>query len=205
MLTLRNKIKNLDANVMLKTHEWVQKKKAIQTWLYNHSWSHSQQALIKYGGSWTLRKVVMHHQKKSINKVLEEARIKLGSTEMIKSYQKAVDTVMRSLTAKEIQEAKALAKEWNVQQPPQDVQTTEKKGHKYAKEFAKEMWKQCGVRVVVMVAWEDADGEVIVGVHDFNDELGNGKLFEELDKCQDILVKQRCCSMVKAEKEQWET
>ncbi|KAI6006502.1 hypothetical protein F5J12DRAFT_892698 [Pisolithus orientalis] len=165
MLTLRNKIKNLDANVTLKMHEWVWKKKAIQTWLNNHGWSCSQWALIKYGGSWTLRKVVMHHQKKSINKVLEEASIKQGSTEMIKSYQKTVDTIMKSLTAKEIQEAKALTKEWNEQQPPQDVQseTAEKKGHKYAEEFAKEMWKQCGARVVVMAAWEDANGEVIVG------------------------------------------
>ncbi|KAI6138168.1 hypothetical protein BKA82DRAFT_4367416 [Pisolithus tinctorius] len=148
MLTLRNKIKNLDVNVTLKTHEWVQKKKAIQTWF----------------GSWTLRKVVMHHQKKSINKVLEEARIKQGSAEMIKSYQKAINTIMKSLTAEEIQEAEALAIEWNEWQPPRDVQAAEKKGRKYAKEFAKEMWKCCGARVVVMAAWEDADGEVIVGV-----------------------------------------
>ncbi|KAI6149897.1 hypothetical protein BKA82DRAFT_4354002 [Pisolithus tinctorius] len=149
----------------------------------------------------------MHHQKKSINKVLEEARIKQGSAEMIKSYQKAIDIIMKSLTAEEIQEAKALAIEWNEQQPPWDVQseTAEKKGCKYAEEFAKKMWKQCGARVVVMAAWEDADGEVIVGVHEFNNELGNGKLFEELDKCWDKFVKQRCCSMVKVEKEQWET
>ncbi|KAI6143593.1 hypothetical protein BKA82DRAFT_4017350 [Pisolithus tinctorius] len=187
MLTLRNKIKNLDVNVTLKTHEWVWKKKAIQTWLYNHGWSCSRRALIKYGGSWTLRKVAMHHQKKSINKVLEEARIKQGSTETIKSYQKAIDTVMKSLTAEEIQEAEALAIEWNEQQPPRDVQSeaTEKKGCKYAEEFAKEMWKCCGARVVVMVAWEDANGEVIVGAHDFNDELGNSKLFEDLDECWD--------------------
>ncbi|KAI6144272.1 hypothetical protein BKA82DRAFT_148923 [Pisolithus tinctorius] len=151
-----------------------------------------EEALIKYGGGWTLRKVVMHHQKKSINKVLEEAGIKQGSAEMIKSYQKAIDTIMKSLTAEEIQEAEALAIEWNEQQPPQDVQseTAEKKGHKYAKEFAKEMWKRCGARVVVMVAWEDANGEVIVGGHDFNVELGNGKLFEDLDECcQDKFVK----------------
>ncbi|KAI6000356.1 hypothetical protein F5J12DRAFT_894806 [Pisolithus orientalis] len=149
----QNKIKNLDVNVTLKMDEWVQKK-AIQTWLYNHGWSHSRQALIKYGGSWTLRKVVMHHQKKSIKKVLEEAGIKQGSTEMIKSYQKAISTIMKSLTAEEIQETEALAKEWNEQQPPWDVQseTAEKKGHKYVKEFAKEMWKWCGARVVVMAA-----------------------------------------------------
>ncbi|KAI6153128.1 hypothetical protein BKA82DRAFT_4349605 [Pisolithus tinctorius] len=133
----------------------------------------------------------MHHQKKSINKVLEEARIKQGSAEMIKSYQKAVDTVMKSLTAEKIQEAEALAIEWNEQQPPRDVQAAEKKGHKYAEEFAKEMWKRCGARVVVMAAWEDADGEILTNSsrHDFNDEVGNGKLFEDLDECQDKFVK----------------
>ncbi|KAI6009459.1 hypothetical protein F5J12DRAFT_781999 [Pisolithus orientalis] len=134
-----------------------------------------------FGRSWTLRKVVMHHQKKSINKVLEEAMIKQGSAEMIEFYQKVVNTVMKSLTAEEIQEAEALATEWNEKQPPWDVQS--KKAINMLRNFAKEMWKWSGARVVVMVAWEDANGEVIVGIHDFNDELGNGKLFEELDKC----------------------
>ncbi|KAI6147173.1 hypothetical protein BKA82DRAFT_4015278 [Pisolithus tinctorius] len=53
------------------------------------------------------------------------------------------------------------------------------KGRKYAKQFAYDMWKQCGMRVVIMSAWKDKDGEVMVGVNDFNDELGNGELYSD--------------------------
>ena len=35
---------------------------------------------------------------------------------------------------------------------------------KYVWEFAKEMWKQCGARVVVMAAWKGATGDVMYGL-----------------------------------------
>ncbi|KAL4066323.1 hypothetical protein V8B97DRAFT_2025477 [Scleroderma yunnanense] len=114
------------------------------------------------------RTVIMHQQKKDINLVLEKASIKQGSTQMIKGYQKAVDKVMETLTEEEKAEAEENAK---------------KKGQQYAEEFAKEMWKQCGARVVVIVAWKDNYGEVMVTVHDFNDELGDGRCFPELEHC----------------------
>ncbi|KAI6157141.1 hypothetical protein BKA82DRAFT_4009581 [Pisolithus tinctorius] len=96
-----------------------------------------------------LRKVIMHHHKKSIKRVLEEAGIKQGLAEMIKSYQKAINTIMKSLTAKEIQEAEELAIEWTEWQPPWGVQSD----------------------------------------HDSNDELGHGKLFQDLEDCWDKFVK----------------
>ncbi|KAL4062075.1 hypothetical protein V8B97DRAFT_2026927 [Scleroderma yunnanense] len=174
---IRSKIKNLKANKTLKTHEWV-RKKAIQSWLYNHSQGCTQKALLRYGRVWTTRM--------DINLVLEKASIKQGSAQMIKGYQKVVDKVMETLTEEEKAEAEELAKEWNEQHPPPDVQAknAEKKGQQYAKEFAKEMWKQCGARVVVMAAWKDNHGEVMVAVHDFNDELGDGRCFPELEHCQ---------------------
>ncbi|KAL4070613.1 hypothetical protein J3A83DRAFT_4372804 [Scleroderma citrinum] len=130
--------------------------------------------------------VIMHQQKKDINLVLEKASIKQGSAQMIKGYQKAVDKVMETLTEEEKAEAEELAKEWNEQHPPPDVHTknVEKKGQQYAKEFAKEMWKQCRARVVVMATWKDNHGEVMVTVHDFNDELGDSRCFAELEHCQ---------------------
>ncbi|KAL4077855.1 hypothetical protein J3A83DRAFT_4186131 [Scleroderma citrinum] len=142
---IRSKIKNLEANKTLKTHEWVRKKKAIQSWLYNHSQGHTQKALLRYGRAWTTRTVIMHQQKKDINLVLEKAGIKQGSAQMIKEYQKVVDKVMETLTEEEKAEAEELAKKWNKQHPPLDVQAknAKKKGKQYAKEFAKEMWKWC--------------------------------------------------------------
>ncbi|KAL4070104.1 hypothetical protein V8B97DRAFT_2024128 [Scleroderma yunnanense] len=154
---IRSKIKNLEANKTLKTHEW-----AIQSWLYNHSQGHTQKALLRYGRAWTTRTVIMHQQKKDINLVLEKAGIKQGSAQMIKEYQKVVDKVMETLTEEEKAEAEELAKKWNKQHPPLDVQAknAKKKGKQYAKEFAKEMWKWCGARVVVMVALKDNHGEL---------------------------------------------
>ncbi|KAL4078650.1 hypothetical protein V8B97DRAFT_2021039 [Scleroderma yunnanense] len=97
------------------------------------------------------------------NKILEKAGVKQGSTNMIKWYQNTMDKVMKMLIEEEKKDAEP-----------------------YAEEFAKEMWKCCGARVVVMVAWKDNDGEVMVPgqvCHDFNDELGNGKCFPELEHC----------------------
>ncbi|KAL4063648.1 hypothetical protein V8B97DRAFT_2026286 [Scleroderma yunnanense] len=155
---IRSKIKNLEANKTLKTHEWVRKKKAIQSWLYNHSWGCAQKALLRYGRAWMTRM-------KDINLVLEKAGIKQESAQMIKGYQKAVDKVMETLTEEE--KAEELAKKWNEQHPPPD----------YAEEFAKEMWKWCGARVVVMAAWKDNHGEVMVVACD-------SRCFSELEHCQ---------------------
>ena len=33
-------------------------------------------------------------------------------------------------------------------------------GRKYARQFADEMWRQCGTRVVILAAWKDANAEV---------------------------------------------
>jgi len=77
--------------------------------------------------------------------------------------------------------------------------TAEGKGWKFAHEFSKEMWKQCDTRVVVMAAWKGATGDVMYGLwawlvaayiitethrHDFNDKLGDGKLFEGWDRVE---------------------
>ena len=66
---------------------------------------------------------------------------------------------------------------------------------KYAKEFAKKVWRQCGARVVILSGWKNDKGSLLyarlvqaIGKcytignhshrHDFNDELGDGKTFD---------------------------
>ncbi|KAL4065410.1 hypothetical protein J3A83DRAFT_4190761 [Scleroderma citrinum] len=109
------------------------------------------------------------------------------------SMEEGYQYVMKMLTEEEKEEAEELAGEWNKQHPPQEVQAkfrNAKKGQQYAKEFAKEMWKCCEARVVVMVAWKDNDGEVMVTgqvwfpFHDFNDKFGDSKCFPDLEHCQ---------------------
>ncbi|KIK72013.1 hypothetical protein PAXRUDRAFT_181453, partial [Paxillus rubicundulus Ve08.2h10] len=35
------------------------------------------------------------------------------------------------------------------------------KGEKYLREFAEEMWRQCGMRVAVLTAWKDGSGQTM--------------------------------------------
>ncbi|KIO05423.1 hypothetical protein M404DRAFT_25550 [Pisolithus tinctorius Marx 270] len=182
---MRNKIKWLDANKSLKQNEWNRKwmasLMAIKNWMYNNSPSWAQKALVKYGSKWTALKVIKLQCKKDIQQVLVKAGIQPRMSAMIKHYQPAVQKVVQSLTKAELDQAAHLAKEWNEGKPPPEAQAEAptSKGQKYAKQFVYDMWKQCGMRVVIMSAWKDKDGEVMVGVNDFNDELGDGELYSD--------------------------
>ncbi|KAI6155973.1 hypothetical protein BKA82DRAFT_31127 [Pisolithus tinctorius] len=100
---------------------------------------------------------------------------------MIKHYQLAIQKVVQSLTKAELDQAAHLVKEWNERKLPPKAQAeaATSKGQKYAKQFVYNMWKQCGMRVVIMSAWKDKDGKVMVGVNDFNDKLGDGELYSD--------------------------
>ncbi|KAI6139483.1 hypothetical protein BKA82DRAFT_30111 [Pisolithus tinctorius] len=178
---MQNKIKWLDANKSLKQNEWNRKQMAIKNWMYNNSQSWAQKALVKYGSKWMALKVIKLQCKKDIQQVLVKARIQPGTSAMIKHYQLAVQKVVQLLTKAELDQAAHLAKEWNKRKLPPKAQAeaATSKGQKYAKQFAYDMWKQCGMRVVIMSAWKDKDGEVMVGVNDFNDELGDGELYSD--------------------------
>ncbi|KAI6138194.1 hypothetical protein BKA82DRAFT_4021445 [Pisolithus tinctorius] len=141
----------------------------------------ARKALVKYGSKWTALKVIKLQRKKDIQQVLVKAGIQPGTSAMIKHYQLAVQKVVQSLTKAELDQAARLAKEWNERKLPPEAQAeaATSKGRKYAKQFAYDMWKQCGMRVVIMLAWKDKDGEVMVGVNDFNDELGDGELYSD--------------------------
>ncbi|KIM54276.1 hypothetical protein SCLCIDRAFT_31222 [Scleroderma citrinum Foug A] len=55
------------------------------------------------------------------------------------------------------------------------------KALEYVKQFAEEMWQQCGMWVVVMAAWKGQNGQPMMGMHDFNGTLGEGKTFQNWD------------------------
>ena len=72
----------------------------------------------------------------------------------------------------------------------------ETKGRQYVKQFAQEMWRQCGMQVIVMAAWKGWNGQPMMGMygashkwylfthtyrHDFNATLGEGKTFPNWD------------------------
>ncbi|KIK77386.1 hypothetical protein PAXRUDRAFT_777940, partial [Paxillus rubicundulus Ve08.2h10] len=119
--------------------------------------SRPAKTLVKYGKSVITRDVI-NVQKEEIQKVIEEEHgAKPGDQEMIAKYQWVVNKVMGGLTQEEMKEAERLAKEWRKAKPLAEVQakTASQKGEKYLREFAEEMWRQCGMRVTVLTAWKD--------------------------------------------------
>ncbi|KAI5998445.1 hypothetical protein EDC04DRAFT_2612456 [Pisolithus marmoratus] len=107
-------------------------------------------------------------QKERIHGVLECSGYKPGTSTWISKYQGAVAKVMKSMSTEELYQAKETADAWNNMRAPVEVQSqaAEAKGRQYAKQFTEEMWKQCGV-------------------HDYNDEISDGKLFDNWGRMQD--------------------
>ncbi|KAI6147872.1 hypothetical protein BKA82DRAFT_4014998 [Pisolithus tinctorius] len=193
---------------------------AIKNWMYNNSQSQAQKALVKYGSKWMALKVIKLQHKKDIQQVLVKAGIQPRMSAMIKHYQPAIQKVVQSLTKAELDQAAHLVKEWNKRKPPPEAQadfalsalvkfsSVSYTGHKgLSKVDIKTNTnlkagpkKQCGMRVVIMLAWKDKDGKVMVGVdiffsllhwaqvsytghkafrNDFNDKLGDGELYSD--------------------------
>ncbi|KAG1844999.1 hypothetical protein F4604DRAFT_1937241 [Suillus subluteus] len=127
-------------------------------WLYNQSRRKAPKPLIKYGKKWTETP---------------------GSEGMIVKWPEATKTVLAGLSAEEKEEAKVVADKWNNEAAPPEIQASvaESKGANMIEHFATEIFKQAGMRVFVMSAWQDSRGKLMLGAHDFNEQFGSGESF----------------------------
>ncbi|KIK76262.1 hypothetical protein PAXRUDRAFT_18337 [Paxillus rubicundulus Ve08.2h10] len=46
-------------------------------------------------------------------------------------------------------------------------------GQKVFHKFAQEMWRACGMRVVIMAGWKQEDSNMVTAIGDFNDEIAD--------------------------------
>ncbi|KAG0693663.1 hypothetical protein DFH29DRAFT_881295 [Suillus ampliporus] len=139
-------------------------KKTYKEWLYNQSHWKAPKQLIKYGKKWTAHR---------------ETGETPGSEEMIIKWPEATKTVLAGLLKEEKEEARVIAEKWNNEAVPPDIQANvaETKGADIFKHFAMEMFKQAGMRIFVMSAWQNREGKLMLGVHDFNEQFGGGESF----------------------------
>ncbi|KAG1750578.1 uncharacterized protein EDB91DRAFT_1046116 [Suillus paluster] len=135
-----------------------------KTWLFNNKKKKERKDMIKYGRKWTPRQVIYQQKREEVLKRIEdESGAKPGGPGMFKYYQAAVKRVMTELSDDELEKAKDTAEEWSNNFPPPKIQAqvARKKGPVYMEHFSKEMWRQCGMRVFVMSAWKNEQGEVL--------------------------------------------
>ncbi|KIK72019.1 hypothetical protein PAXRUDRAFT_22499 [Paxillus rubicundulus Ve08.2h10] len=149
----------------LNRSQWDSRKKQYKMWMYNHGRGRAQEALTKYQQQWMARAVVVRTKKAEITALIQEKKgAQPGEAEMISNYQWAVSQVMGNMTEAELEEAEKGAMRWNSERPPLVVQadTAAHKGKQYARKFASTMWKQCGMRVVILEAWLNEAEQVMV-------------------------------------------
>ncbi|KAG1722602.1 uncharacterized protein EDB91DRAFT_1088083 [Suillus paluster] len=124
--------------------------KIYHTWLYNHTKVKQRRDKIKYGKKWTARMVVSHKKRDQVlQRIKDETGLKPGDPQMFKYYQGTVKKVVDKMPADKMEIAMETAEKWSNDFPPPEIQASvaTKKGPTYIKHFAKEMWRQCGMRV----------------------------------------------------------
>ncbi|KAG1719392.1 hypothetical protein EDB19DRAFT_1918993 [Suillus lakei] len=169
--------------------QWKKRKQMYKTWLFNNKKKKERKDMIKYGRRWTPRMVIYQQKREEVLKRIEdESGAKPGGRGMFKHYQAAVKRVMAELSDDELEKAKETAEEWSNNFPPPEIQAqvARKKGPAYMEHFSKEMWRQCGMRMFVMSAWKNEQGEVLFGMHDDNEALGDGDSFMKTKDWEDI-------------------
>ncbi|KAG1803035.1 uncharacterized protein BJ212DRAFT_1487257 [Suillus subaureus] len=169
--------------------QWKKRKQIYKTWLFNNRKKKERKDMIKYGRKWMPRMVIYQWNWEEVLKRIEdESGAKPGGPGMFKHYQAAMKRVMAELSNDELEKAKETAEEWSNNFPPPEIQAqvTRKKGPAYIEYFLKEMWRQCRMRVFVMLAWKNEQGEVLFGMHDDNEALGDGDSFMKMKDWEDI-------------------
>ncbi|KAG1800693.1 uncharacterized protein BJ212DRAFT_1487869 [Suillus subaureus] len=123
--------------------------------------------------------IYQQNQEEVLKRIKDKSRAKPGGPGMFKHYQVVVKRVMAELSNNKLEKAKETAEGWSNNFPPPKIQAqvTCKKGLAYMKHFLKEMWRQCRMRVFVMLAWKNEQGEVLFRMHNDNEALGDGDSF----------------------------
>lgn len=131
-------------------------------WFYNHgAKKRARKANAKFGKKWTARTVIEVQRKKEI---LLETGAKPGDKDMIGNYQAALNAIIAGLSEEEMKDAHRTAEEWSKRAPPPEVQAAFafKKADLLIEDLASQLWKQGGMRIFVLSAWKNSDGEVLV-------------------------------------------
>ncbi|KAG1724422.1 hypothetical protein EDB19DRAFT_1834189 [Suillus lakei] len=146
--------------------------KMYKTWLFNNKKKKERKDMIKYGRRWTPRMVIYQQKREEVLKRIEdESGAKPGGP--------TVKRVMAELSTNELEKAKETAKEWSNNLPPPEIQAqvASRKGPAYIygalfEGDVEAMW--------------DESGEVLFGMHDDNEALGDGDSFMKMKDWEDI-------------------
>ncbi|KAI6030256.1 hypothetical protein EDC04DRAFT_2898402 [Pisolithus marmoratus] len=91
--------------------------------------------------------------------------------------------MQEDLTDEQLQAACNIVDKWNGPEGPTpevQAQNVQKYAVKYMHNFAEEMWRYCGMRMVCLMGWKSDNGTIQACSMDFNSDIGGGSSFDNI-------------------------
>ncbi|KAH9035046.1 hypothetical protein EDB84DRAFT_1437970 [Lactarius hengduanensis] len=150
----------------------------IRTWFYNH-YSRPHRQLLKFTRRWSARNAFYHENKEEITKLAQRmSGGNPGSQAFLGALQDATTSLWKKLSIEEQEQYAEIAKEWSEDRPPRDIQAKMAQAA-YHRDFQTQLFKTCGMRSVVLVAYANKDGNPRAAMDDWNSVLDDGMSFSK--------------------------
>ncbi|KAH9009917.1 hypothetical protein EDB83DRAFT_2530998 [Lactarius deliciosus] len=155
------------------------KRKEVETlvrrYLYNKGRRAKKSSTLNLGRRWTYRDIVSDvHRQELHTMTLSLSDSKGGSDKYLACYQKALKILQEGLSQETKEKYRAQAKKWTEDIPPPQQQR--KMMQKYSmstfREFARYVYSQYGMRVAILGAYQDGEGDPSITFFDINEKLG---------------------------------
>ncbi|KAI6026216.1 hypothetical protein BKA83DRAFT_18998 [Pisolithus microcarpus] len=177
----------LEKNHDLRPVERREKEEQITAWLKKPLRTRKPHITVRSAYKYSVRSVVWeiyHEQIQEKHAHMKNEDTSQGNNQRIDLYQQALTAFIRDdLTEEQLQAARDITEKWNGPEGPSaEVQARNAKKYalKFMKNFAEEMWRYCGMRMVSLTGWKDSDGAVQACCMDFNSDIAGGSTFNDV-------------------------
>ncbi|KAH9012464.1 hypothetical protein EDB84DRAFT_1569213 [Lactarius hengduanensis] len=157
------------------------KKDASKKWFYNH-YARPRRQYIKFTRKWSACNAFYHLNRDEVLKHAKETSgIELGDPAFLGALQDATTTLWTELSPEVQEDYVKAAKEWSEETPPKDVQSrmASSMRERIIEDFQSQLYKTCGIRSIVLTAYESEDNNLKIGFNDVSSVLEDGKDFQK--------------------------
>ncbi|KAH9031440.1 hypothetical protein EDB83DRAFT_2319252 [Lactarius deliciosus] len=137
----------------------------------------------KFTRKWSARNAFYHENKEEITQLAKKLSGGLpGSQAFLGALQDATTSLWKKLPIEEQEQYAEIAKEWSEDRPPRDIQAKMAQATirgRIVRDFQTQLFKTCGMRSIVLVAYADKDGKPRAAMDDWNSVLDDGMSFAD--------------------------
>ncbi|KAH9010548.1 hypothetical protein EDB85DRAFT_2161146 [Lactarius pseudohatsudake] len=155
--------------------------KKIQKWFYNH-YARPRRQYIKFTRKWSARNAFYHLNRDEVLKHAKEASgIEPGDPAFLGALQDTTTTLWTEQSPEVQEDYVKAAKEWSEETPPKHVQSrmASSMRERIIEDFQSQLYKTCGIRSIVLTAYESEENNLKIGFNDVSSVLEDGKDFRK--------------------------